>query len=59
MRSRRTMSSGDGMGLMPMIGIALVVLIVASAIGFTIYGGSVEPTTRHYEQVVPDDRLPH
>ena len=59
MRSRRTMSSSDGMGLMPMIGTALAVLVVAGAIGFTIYGGSVQPTTRHYEQVVPDDRLPH
>jgi high-affinity Fe2+/Pb2+ permease len=58
MRSRRTMSN-DGMGLMPVIGIAVAVLIVASAIGFTIYGGSVQPVTRHFEQVVPDDRLPH
>jgi len=57
--SRRSMSGGDGMGLAPMIGIAVAVLIVAGAIGFTIYGGSVQPTTRHYEQVVPDDRLPH
>ena len=58
MRNRRTMSN-EGMGLMPVIGIALVVLIVASAIGFTIYGGSVQPTIRHHEQVVPDDHLPH
>lgn len=58
MRSRRTMSN-DGMGLTPLIGIAVAVLVVAGAIGFTIYGGSVQPTTRHYEQVVPDDHLPH
>lgn len=60
MRNRRTMSSdGVGMGLVPMIGLALVVLIVAAAIGFTIYGGSVQPATSHVEQVVPDDKLPH
>lgn len=59
MRSRRTMSGSDGMGLMSMIGIAAAVLVVAGAVGFTVYGGSVQPTTRHYEQVVPDDRLPH
>ncbi|HVU20375.1 MAG TPA: hypothetical protein VHE09_06550 [Rhizomicrobium sp.] len=53
------MSSSDGMGLMPILGIAVAVLVVAGAIGFTIYGSSVQPPTRHYEQVVPDDRLPH
>lgn len=53
------MSGSDGMGLMSMIGIAAAVLVVAGAVGFTVYGGSVQPTTRHYEQVVPDDRLPH
>jgi hypothetical protein len=47
------------MGLAPMIGVAVVVLLIVSAIGFTIYGGSVQPVSRHYEQVVPDDRLPH
>lgn len=60
MRSnRRSMSGGEGMGLAPMIGAAVIVLLVVSAIGFTIYGGSVQPVTRHYEQAVPDDRLPH
>jgi hypothetical protein len=59
MRGNRRSMGGEGMGLAPMIGIAVAVLLVAGAIGFTIYGGSVQPTTRHYEQVVPDDRLPH
>jgi hypothetical protein len=58
MRSRRTMSN-DGLGLMPLIGIAVAVLIVASAVGLTVYGGSTEPATKHFEQAVPDDRLPH
>lgn len=58
MRSRRTMGN-DGMGLTPLIGIAVAVLIVAGAVGLTIYGGSAQPITRHFEQVVPDDRLPH
>jgi hypothetical protein len=49
----------DGMGLTPLIGIAVAVLIVAGAVGLTIYGGSAQPITRHFEQVVPDDRLPH
>lgn len=58
MPNRRTMGN-DGPGLVTLIGIAVVVLILAGAVGFTIYGGSVEPATRHYEQAVPDDRLPH
>ncbi len=58
MPNKRTMG-GEGLGLMPLMGIAVVVLIVVGAIGFTIYGSSAEPTTRHYEQAVPDDRLPH
>jgi hypothetical protein len=59
MRSSRRTMSNEGLGLAPMIGIVVAVLIVAGAIGLTIYGGSVQPASRHYEQVVPDDRLPH
>jgi hypothetical protein len=59
MRSSRRTMSNEGLGRAPMIGIAVAVLIVAGAIGLTIYGGSVQPASRHYEQVVPDDRLPH
>ena len=44
---------------MPVIAIAVIVLILGSAIGLTIYGGLAEPVTKHYEQVVPDDHLPH
>jgi hypothetical protein len=51
--------SNEGMGLAPVIGIVVAVLAVMGAIGLTIYGGSVQPASRHYEQVVPDDRLPH
>ena len=47
------------MGLVPVIGLVLAGLVAMAAIGFTIYGGSAQPTTRHIEQAVPDDRLPH
>jgi hypothetical protein len=59
MRSSRRTMSGDGMGLAPMIGIVVAVLIVAGVIVLTVYGGSVQPASTHIEQVVPDDRLPH
>ena len=59
MRSSRRTMGGDGMGLAPMIGIVVAVLIVAGVIGVTVYGGSVQPASTHIEQVVPDDRLPH
>ena len=60
MRNRRTISGdGVGMGLVPVIGLVLAGLVAMAAIGFTIYGGSAQPTTRHIEQAVPEDRLPH
>jgi hypothetical protein len=34
-------------------------LVVVAAIGLTFYGSRVDPVPRHFEQVVPDERLPH
>jgi hypothetical protein len=58
MRPRRTMG-GEGLGWASWLGISGAVVLVVAVIGLTIYGGRVEPDTQHYEQVVPDDRLPH
>lgn len=56
MRARRTLGR-EGMGWAPWLGIAVVVLVVASATGLAIYGGTVQPPSRHYEQAVPNDRF--
>ncbi|HWA02000.1 MAG TPA: hypothetical protein VG819_00615 [Rhizomicrobium sp.] len=58
MRSKRTLS-GEGSGWAAWFVAAIAGLIVAAAVGLAIYGGRVSPVTRHYEQAVPDDRLPH
>jgi hypothetical protein len=58
MRARRNLGQ-EGMGWGAWLGIIVVGLIVMSAVGLEIYGGRVQPPQRHYEQVVPDDRLPH
>ena len=58
MRSRRTMG-GEGIGWASLLGISAVAALLVAAVGFTIYGGRVEPDSHHYEQVVPDERLPH
>lgn len=58
MRSRRAMGN-EGVGWAAWLAIALAGVVLVAAVGLTIYGGRVEPVSRHYEQVVPDDRLPH
>ena len=58
MRARRNLSQ-DGTGWTAWIAIAVAGLLLASAIGLGVYGGRVQPQMRHYEQVVPDDRLAH
>lgn len=58
MRTRRNLGQ-DGMGWAAWLVIALAGLIVVSAVGLSIYGGRVQPQSRHYEQVVPDARLAH
>ncbi len=45
-----------GWGLRITIGAA--VLVLAAAIGLTIYGGTVRPPHHHFEQVLPNDRFP-
>jgi len=58
MRSRRTIG-GEGPSWASWLGISLIGVLAVAAIGLTIYGGRVAPDAHHYEQVVPDDRLPH
>ena len=58
MRSRRTMGN-EGLGWASWLGISAVAALVVAAVGLTIYGGRIEPDSHHFEQVVPDDRLPH
>lgn len=58
MRTRRTMGS-EGFGWASWLGILAIAVLVVAALTLTIYGGRVEPVTHHYEQAVPDDRLPH
>ncbi len=40
-------------------GIVVLALVILVAAGLAIYGGTVDPPTRHYEQVVPNDSLAH
>ena len=54
MRSRNTESTSWSLR----IGIAVGVLVLASAIGLAVYGGRVQPHTHPVEQIVPNDRLP-
>jgi hypothetical protein len=49
----------DGMGWAAWLGIVVAGLVVVSAVGLSIYGGRVQPPSRHYEQVVPNDRFPN
>ncbi|HEX4293927.1 MAG TPA: hypothetical protein VHZ29_07320 [Rhizomicrobium sp.] len=58
MRTRRNMGQ-DGMGWAAWLGIVVAGLVVVSAVGLSIYGGRVQPPSRHYEQVVPNDRFPN
>ncbi|HVV64169.1 MAG TPA: hypothetical protein VHC42_01775 [Rhizomicrobium sp.] len=58
MRTKRTMgaeSANWGLWLV----LAILAAIVLGGVGLSIYGGRLEPASRHYEQAVPDDRLPH
>jgi hypothetical protein len=50
---------GEGIGWASWLGISAVAALLVAAVGLTIYGGRVEPDSHHYEQVVPDERLPH
>jgi len=58
MRGRQKMGQ-DSMGWGTWLGIIVAGAIVAAAVGLGIYGGRVQPSTRHYEQVVPNDRFAH
>jgi hypothetical protein len=49
----------EGIGWGSWLGMSAAVLLVVAAVAVTIYGGRVEPESHHYEQAIPDDRLPH
>ena len=55
---RGTIAKSDRMGWGMWLGVAVLVLVVAGAIGLAIYGGSVSPTQHQVEQVLPNDRFP-
>ncbi len=57
MRARRSLGQ-EGMGWAGWLAAAVAGLLIAGAVGLSIYGGRVQPASRHYEQIVPDDRFP-
>lgn len=58
MRARRTMGQ-EGLGWAAWLAIVVAGVLVIGSVGLGIYGGNVEPAKRHYEQAVPDEKLPH
>ncbi len=59
MRARRTNLGNEGIGWASWLGITAMLVCVLGAVGLAVYGGMIQPPVRHYEQVVPDDHLPH
>ncbi len=47
------------MGWGAWLAIAIGVLLILGAVGLAIYGGTLEPPKRHFEQVLPNDRFAH
>ncbi len=45
------------MGWTARIGIAVVVILILGAVGLAIYGSTLKPPHRVYEEVVPNERL--
>lgn len=58
MRTRRNLGQ-EGTGWAAWLAIAAAGLLVVGAVGLSIYGGKIRPVSRHYEQVVPDERISH
>jgi hypothetical protein len=56
---RSSMARSDGMGWGLWLGVIVAVLVVAAAIGLTIYGGTVRPVQHQVERVLPNDRFPN
>jgi len=58
MRGRQKMGQ-DSLGWGAWLAIVVAGIVVVAAAGLGIYGGRVQPPSRHYEQVVPNDRFAH
>ncbi len=56
---RSSMARSDGMGWGLWLGVIVAVLVVAAAIGLTIYGGTVRPVQHQVERVLPNDKFPN
>jgi len=57
MRSRSLSRQSEGMGWGARLGIGIVVLLIAGAVGLAIYAGTVKPPHHSFEQVLPNDRF--
>jgi hypothetical protein len=55
MRTRNT----ETMSLGAWIGLGIAVVVLAGAVGLTVFGGRVMPVQHPVEQIVPNDRLPN
>lgn len=55
---RSSLARPDGRHWVLWIGAIVLVLVIAAAIGLTIYGGTVRPVQHQVERVLPDDRFP-
>lgn len=56
MRGTIARKEGTNWGLW--LGVIVLVLVVAAAVGLAIYGGTVHPVQHQGEQVLPNDRFP-
>ncbi len=53
----RSIARSEGMGWGGWLAICAGVLLIAAAVGLTIYGGTVRPHQHQVEQVLPNDHF--